>query len=165
MPTLRQDIKIPVKSNLQKLDNFDLRVGWFSSAKYQADVPVAGVAAVHELGSKKKRIPKRPFIAPTIEDQSSTWGEDFGRGAAAVLSGKLDTKSMADQMGLKIAGQIRKTISKIQEPPLSSATVQARLKRLADQKTIGSLNKPLVDTKTMFNSLSHELIEKKGGGE
>ena len=63
-------------------------------------------------------------------------------------------------LGQLAAGDIRKKISEIQQPPLQEATVKARKRRYKDRKTTGNLTKPLVDTAVMVNSVTNTVENK-----
>lgn len=142
---------------LSNLDKKVGKVGWFANARYddKKSTPVASVAAQNEKGNPNKNIPARPFIAPTIRAKQNEWAEIATSGARSVLLGKKTIVQVLEAIGLKAAGDIRKTISLITTPPLSPRTIQARLARRSNKKKIGLLTKPLIDTKHMYNTLTN----------
>lgn len=134
------------------IDGYTSKVGWFESAKYEDGTPVAGVAAVHEFGSGN--VPPRPFMRPTAKKESAQWGKIAGSGTRAILAGNASPSDVMDGLGLAAEGDIRKTISQIQEPPLAPATIRAKQSKLADKNKVGNLSKPLVETGLMIASLT-----------
>lgn len=140
---------------LKNLEGKVGKVGWFEKSKYENGTPVAYVATIQEYGYSPRNIPPRPFMRPTIVEKQNEWRAIAESGARAVLK---NTKTVADVMegiGLKAAGDIRKKISAIFAPPLSPKTIEARLRRRADKKTMGLLTKPLIDTGIMFGTLTN----------
>ena len=137
------------------------KAGWFPSAKYEGDqdhpagVSVASVAAQNEYGNPAKNIPARPFFRPTIVAKQKEWTALIGRGAIAVLEGHTDAQSVILQVSMLAAAQIAETITKIWRPRLAASTVARRKAKLAKgTKITGAINKPLVETGHMFNTIS-----------
>lgn len=171
------------RESLQKaikgLGNTESSVGWFESAKYPDGAPVAGVAAVQEFGSAARSIPPRPFFRTTVAEQENAWSKTAEQAAQAVVKGQIAPDSMAEALALRAEGDVRRTISKITEPPLSTVTLLARMHKKAggtlSGKTIGELankadqgpqrikgvsTKPLVDTRVMINTLTSKVDKK-----
>jgi hypothetical protein len=145
---------------MQELDaGLQCRVGFFETSKYPNGMPVAAVATVQEFGYAPGGIPARPFMRPTIAEQSPEWTRLFGRAAKAIANGKIDAADALEQLGALAAGDVRKTISGITSPPLKEATIAARRRRYA--KPGGKLDKPLVDTGIMLGAVTH--LVTKGG--
>ncbi len=153
-------IKINFDKALTQLDKKELKVGWFDSAKYPDGTSVAYVATIQEFGSPEQSIPARPFMRPTIAEKENAWKQQFKSGAKAVLHGSETAETVFEKIGLGVAGNIRTTITKLQTPPLKPATVQARRNKMADTTTTGNLTKPLVFTKILLNSLTHNVEDK-----
>lgn len=139
---------------LKNLDGKIGKVGWFETAKYDDGTPVAYVASIHEFGYPEGGIPPRPFMRPTISEKRAEWRGIADKGARAVLRGTATSATVLEALGMKAAGDIAKTIASIQSPPLAEATVEARQRQYADRGTTGNLNKPLVDTALMVNSIT-----------
>ena len=145
---------------MKELDaGLQCRVGFFETAKYPTGMPVAAVAAVQEFGYSPGGIPARPFMRPTIAEQSAEWSRLFGRAAKAITDGKISAANAYEQLGALAAGDVRKTIAGITSPPLKPATIAARRRRYAQPD--GKLDKPLVDTGIMIGSVTH-LVTKAG---
>lgn len=148
---------------MQGLKGAELQVGFFPSAKYPDDkaTPVAYVAAIHEFGSPARGIPPRPFFRPTIADRKKAWGSAIEYFAKRILAGESTAEQSLDSLGLAVAGDIKKTISKIKTPPLSPKTIKAKRRKLAAQGgDAGNLTKPLVETGLLLASITHEVTRK-----
>ena len=142
---------------LSGLNGSELAVGWFEASRYDDQKPVAYIASIQEFGTAGKGIPPRPFLRPTIANHKGEWTKILQQQLKLVVNGRLSLPDVFDRLGLLISGQIRQTISTLQEPPLKQSTIQARLRQRADKATVGGLNKPLVDTGTLIGSISHEV--------
>lgn len=131
------------------------KVGWFEKSKYENGISVAYVATIQEYGYPAKNIPPRPFMRPTIVKQQVEWRKVAESGSKAVIEGRSTIGNVMEAIGLKAAGDIRKTISAVWSPPLSPKTIAARLRKRSDKKTVGNLTKPLIDTGIMFGTLTN----------
>lgn len=146
---------------LKDIDGLEVRIGWFSSAKYPDGTPCAYVAAIQEFGVSSKNIPARPMLRPTREKYLPQWRELAAKGARAMLAGNETAWSVMEKIGLRAAGDIKKTITEVFTPPLSPKTIAARLRKRSDKHTLGLLAKPLVDTGLMLSSVSSEVRRSK----
>lgn len=142
---------------LKNLTGKVAKVGWFEKAKYPypPHIHVAYVATIHEYGWPSKNIPPRPFMRPTIAQKSVEWKEVAKTGATAILKGNATVADIMEAIGVRAAGDIRKTISLIVSPPLKPATIAARLRKRANKKTLGALDKPLIDTGVLYGTLTN----------
>ena len=175
-------VMVELMKRIKELDASKLQVGVFESAKYEDGTPVAGVAAVQELGSPKMGIPPRPFFRTTAEEKKGEWAELFERAARAIIDGTVTPDDALDSIGLQVAGQVRTTIGNIYEPALSPVTLHLRklkqqggedfevtgaMVNSAKQKAAkgealdisGVSTKPLVEDGTMKESITHR-VEK-----
>lgn len=118
-----------------------IRVGFFSSDRYQDGNPVADVAAKHEFGVD---VPERPFFRQTV---SRVRGPVLTR-----LKRYIDPKKMiltnqdAGLIGAFVTGQIQKQIVKLKDPPNSPRTI-------AQKKSAN----PLIDTSVMLRAVTWEV--------
>lgn len=150
------------------------KVGWDKTAKYQDGTPVALAAMVNELGSAARSIPARPFFRPTIAREFNNWAAIAAQGAKAVVAGTATMEDVLNAIGSNAMGQVQKTIASITSPPLSPLTLMARKHRrmggMVTGKTIGEFakqldkgpqnlagvsTKPLEDTFTLYNTITH----------
>lgn len=145
---------------VKALDGLQAKIGWFEAAKYADGTPVAYVASIQEFGAASEGVPPRPFMRPTVVAQSQKWRDQIGKGATRVLEGKLSAVQVMEQVAGGAAGDVRKTIAAVTTPALKQSTVDARLRKKADGKTVGSLTKPLVDSGLMLATLTHEVTTK-----
>ena len=147
---------------LNELSGKVAKVGWFEKSKYPKppNVPVAYVATIQEFGYSPKNIPPRPFMRPTIQQKRVEWGKIAERGAQAILKGNATATTVMEAIGLKAAGDIRKTISTIWSPPLKPRTIEARLSKRSDKTTRGLIDKPLIDTGLMFATLTNTVEDE-----
>ena len=145
---------------LAALEGLEAKAGWFRTSHYENGVPVAYIASIHEYGAPSKNIPPRPFMRPTILRMKQKWLELLASGARAVVAGKQTPHTVLDALGLNAQEEIRRSITLVHEPPLKPATIAARKRKRADKKTLGLLDKPLEDTFTMFNLITH-VVDKK----
>lgn len=128
----------------QDLEQNEVASGWLETARYEDGMPVAYVAAIQEFGHAP-HIPPRPFMRPTVEAQSPEWAKIYGN----VIKTATNGSAVLEIMGGKIAGDMREAISELTSPGLAESTIKAR-----QRKGNGS-TKPLVDTRVMFNTLTH----------
>ena len=116
-----------------------VRVGFFSTAKYEDGTPAAAVAAWNEFGTKT--IPERPFFRQAIARM-----ED---GVVGIIKSGIDPrklivdKNLADELGAFAQGEIQQSIVNLGTPPNEDATIKSK----------GSSN-PLVDTGFMRDSVT-----------
>ena len=112
MPIQPEDFQIDlfekVDEAITQIGKLKLEVGWFEGAKYDADTPVAGVAAQNEYGNAALNIPPRPFIRPTVVERTRVWKGFITRNTKKVISGDLTVDQMMETLGLVVAGDIRK---------------------------------------------------------
>jgi hypothetical protein len=133
------------------------KVGWFENSRYPdaPHVPVAYVATIHEYGYPAKNIPPRPFMRSTIAAKQAEWKTVAESGARAVIEGRFTAMQVMEGIGLKAAGDVRKTISLLQFPPLKPATIAARKAKRSNKEKTGLLTKPLIDTGLMLGTLTN----------
>jgi hypothetical protein len=161
-------IKIKKGNGSQKLDyiakEFNKKiigkVGWFPDLKYETGESIAGVAATQEFGLTKKNIPPRPFMRPTIKNKEQTWKQTAIVMAKRIALEKSSYNDFLDVIGMQVSSNVQETIKSIQTPALRNSTIKARLNKKRDKKTIGLIEKPLVDTGTLLNTITN-VVEKK----
>lgn len=172
---------------IKRLDEVELRIGYFESAKYDdpKQTPIAYVAAIQENGVPARNIPPRPFFAPTVRERKSEWNELFDKGARQLLKGKINADQLLDKLGLQAAGDIKRTISTLTDPPLSPLTLALRrfvkdggvikgastvgevARRMAagEAETTGVSTKPLIDPRPgggqLLAQLTHVVASKQ----
>ena len=121
-----------------------VKVGFFSTAKYEDGTPVAAVAAWNEFGTKT--IPERPFFRRALAEAE--------RGVSNILAKGIDTKKMvvderlAGRVGAYVVGRVMESISALGSPPNAPSTASRK----------GSTN-PLIDTGMMRASVGWSVEE------
>jgi len=165
-----------LKFALKNLDGKIGKTGWFSSAKYENGMQVAEVAVTQEYGDPGKNIPPRPFMRPTIAEQKAKWLDIVERKSIDVVKGKATAHDVMESVALQAAGDVRKTITSIQTPPLKDSTIyaraskrasfsnlktpEARERKLAELKQNPTFIKPLIDSGLLLNSCNG-IVEDK----
>lgn len=160
---------------LKDIGNNILKVGWVSGKQYpNSSMTTAQVAAVSEFGSPKNNIPPRPIIRPTIIREKNNWQTIALHESKKILNGQSSSQATLELLGNIAAGDMRKTITRIHEPPLKRETVLARERTYSGKrKTRGArsqqikqrlesstLWKPLVFTKNLLNSCTFSVESK-----
>jgi hypothetical protein len=136
------------------------KVGWLDRSAYENGVTAAYVAAIQEYGYAPKNIPPRPFMRITIANKQQDWKRLAETGAKAIAKGNSNMTRVMEGIGLKAAGDVRRTISTIQNPPLKQSTIDARLRKRSNKTTVGNLTKPLVDTGFMLATLTNSVEDE-----
>lgn len=148
-----------LRAMAKTLRGIELRVGWFSTNRYGDGTPVAYVATIHEFGAPRRNIPARPFMRPTIEREERNWRAFIAQDSKKMLTGQQTASGLFNTLGLNISGEIARSISQVFAPPLKPATIAAKRAKLADKGTTGALDKPLVETGLMLDSVTHTVKE------
>lgn len=134
----------------QELQENEVAAGWLSSARYEDGTPVAYIAAIQEFGNPPS-LPPRPTMRPTVAAKTSQWAKIY----AQMIKNSQSGTAVLEVMGGSIAGDMREAISQVVDPPLAKSTLQARKRRGNGSK------KPLVDTRVLFNTLTHVVRRKE----
>ena len=115
-----------VKLAIDELGKFKLTAGWLESAKYDAQTPVAGIAATQEFGSPRNGIPPRPFIRPAISDNRQAWIDLVENLSKEILAGNQTARGAMSILGLVVEGNIKEAIIAVNQPELSPITIALR---------------------------------------
>lgn len=106
----------------------------------------ATIAAVHELGAPTRGIPARPFLIPTIQNNSQKYVELMAQGFRNAMADGTDPDVVYEKIGLQASSDVKDYIVSGSFAPLKQKTI--------DRK--GS-SKPLMDTAEMMNSIGCEV--------
>lgn len=101
-----------------------LQVGWFDGVNYGDGVPVAGIAALNEFGSKTA--PARPFMRPAIADNKAKWSGTYLQMARQWINGSGDYAGVLTTVGLVAEADIRNAITTGDHLALSPITLALR---------------------------------------
>ncbi len=142
---------------MRELSDFEIQAGWFENSKYDADTPIAGIAAVQNYGAQinqsvtpKQRaylhyagihlkketsnlniiIPARPFMDNAKKRIQGAEGKEvLMREMLRVFEGWQTMLIACDRLAKWAQGVIQEEIIKMNTPPLKRTTVRAREKR------------------------------------
>lgn len=128
-----------------------LEVGFFETAKYPDGTPVAYVAAIQEFGNPAGNNPSRPFFRNAIS-QNDGWRPLATKAMSAVVGGRMELNQALNQMGLKMAADVKDSINDGSYEALKQSTLDARQSR---KRTKGVASKPLIDTAQMLQSVTY----------
>lgn len=142
-----------IRDNLRKLDKAStgdgpgVFVGVRSDAGDDEDgTPLTAIAAVNEFGSADGHVPERSFLRSTVDANREAYVALLGKALDRAYSGggspKATLKRLLGRLGAKAAGDVQKTITKLDSPPNAPATVAKK----------GSDN-PLIDTGRLRQSI------------
>ena len=132
-----------------------LQVGWFDTNKYEDGTPVAYVALIHEFGYLEGGIPPRPFMRPTIAREETKWRALVEQSAVKITAGNMTVDQLFDILGLSVSGEIARSISEVFAPPLKPATIKAKQRKMAKTGLTGALDKPLVESGIMLDTVTY----------
>lgn len=138
---------------------------------------VATVAAIQIKGDPSQHIPARDFITTTIEAEKENWIKNLNSGVRAIFNGQKSITDVMEGTGQKAASDFKDGIKKMNSPPLSPRTIAARIERSGlsnkkkknltskilsgaeltpqENKNVGGLTKPLIDTGHMRDTLTN----------
>lgn len=175
-----------VLNSLKNMPDFLIKAGWFEQSKYSDGTPIAGIAAVqnygavinqtvtekqrnflHYLGFHLKKstngltivIPPTHFMENCENNNKAKWKNAIKNIWTMVTLGNLSPDSAIEQIAMLVEGDLADEIANGSYPPDKPSTVKAKLNRYKNKKAQGNLDKRLVDTGLMLNSLSHQ-VEK-----
>lgn len=120
-----------------------------------SELTVAEVAAVLHFGTLDGRIPPRPFLTSTFEEQREELTELGKKLIEGILKGKMDVDRALNIMGAKLAAEVKKKITAGagMPPPNAPSTIERK----------GS-ERPLVDTGRLLGAITWA-VAKKGEAE
>lgn len=145
-----------LKKLADQIKKSKLEVGFFETAIYPDGTPVAYIAATHEFGNPAEHIPSRPFFRNAIS-QNDGWKDLANKAMGAVIEGRIELNQALNQMGLKMAADVKDSITDGSYEPLKQSTLNARQAR---KRTQGVASKPLIDTGQMLQSVTYAVNGK-----
>ena len=146
-----------------------VKVGWRENTKYDDNTPVYKIAEIQEYGARipvtdkmrrwfaaqgfplKKTtteivIPPRPFIRQTADRNKKKWMWLLREKLVKALDGKLTFEQALNQLGLRIEGDLKETISTFSEPANAPMTIAMKGK-----------DTPLRNTGIMLDTIDYEV--------
>jgi hypothetical protein len=158
-----------INERLKPLKDKTIQAG-ILGGQYEDGTNIAYVAAIQEYGAPAANIPARPFLSTTSAAQRKEWTKLMGEGIAAVAAGQLTADALMEAIGSRMAGDIKKTISEIQEPALSPITVMLRGMRSHDKdlkvtgKTVGEAARRVANGDDNYGATTKPLIPANAEG-
>ena len=133
-------------SNLVDLDGEVVTLGVHGQDDELVDgeVRLVEIAAFHEFGTR--RVPERSFLRRTVDAQSVRWGELSRRLVGRVVDRKMSARAAMALQGEVAAGDVKRTITELDEPPNAPSTIAQK----------GSAN-PLIDTGRLRGAIGYEV--------
>lgn len=169
-----------LKTSFAKLSKKDVLVGVPSDTSDRKDsergMNNATLAYIHNNGSPAAHIPERRFMEPGIESCADRLSGQFKKGAQQVLDGSEDAiEGTLIKAGLIAQASIRNKINEGIPPPLTDATLKARIRskkavkgakeelrsRFEGNEPSMEFAKPLVHTAQLRNSINFVVRNKK----
>lgn len=136
------------------------RIGWVKSAQYKDGTQVAYIATIQDQGYPEGHIPARPFMKPTVKKNKGKWDEYIRKNMILLLRGKTSIEGLIQGLVEIGKGDLQTEIKAITSPPLKATTIKRRAQRFKNKNATKSLEKPLVDTAVMLNSITADVVEK-----
>lgn len=147
-------IKATLERAPEEFKDLVAQVGFPSGKNYPDGKPIAEVAAQNEFGAPAKRIPARPFMQPTIQEQKDNWSKQIAGGVKQVVLGRMTAFDVLFAVGDLAANDMKAKIASIYSPALSPYTIAKRLEKG------NSSTKPLIDTSLMLSYLQHGVAKE-----
>ena len=102
-------------------------------------------------------IPPTHFMENCQNKNKDKWQNEMKNAFTQVFLGNINPDKAMEQMGFLIEGDIAKEIAQGNYPPDKPSTVKAKMNRYKNYKKKGNLDKRLVDTGQMLDSVSHKV--------
>ena len=135
-----------------------LKVGFFEGSTEEDGTSIPMLAAIHNFGAPKRKIPPRPFFSNMVKDHKKEWPEEL---ATDLKVANYDTKTALELLAETMKGQLRDAITNGNFVPLKPRTLKARgvdpntIYNPDDSSTFGA--KPLIRTGNMLNSVGSKV--------
>jgi hypothetical protein len=114
-----------------KVGGYALKVGVLDNARRTSGITQAELAAVQHFGSKDGRIPSRPFIAMTFDKHREAYVQLLIKYLRSWYEQKMSADDVLNRIGLKIATDIKKTVTQGAgvPPPNAPSTIMRKLNK------------------------------------
>lgn len=172
----------------KQLKDFKITAGWFENTRYDAETPVAGIAAVQNYGAhiqqtvtpKQRKylrlldiflkktttnlnivIPPRPFMDNAKKRITGAEGKKvLFVELYKVFEAKQTMEQAANRLGLWLQSVIQEELRAITSPPLKQSTIRERNSKY-NTKSKNQSTKPLNSSGIMFNTVQAQVEIKK----
>lgn len=174
---------------MKELSDFEIQAGWFENSKYDADTPIAGIAAVQNYGAQinqevtpKQRaflhyagihlkketsnlniiIPARPFMDNAKKRIQGAEGKEvLMREMLRVFEGRQTMLIACDRLAKWAQRVIQDELKAIQLPPLSPLTIKEREKTFTSKANKKKYNKTTANKPLNASGLMFETVQGK----
>ena len=150
-----------------------LLAGYFQSQMYpeREDRPAVSLATVarEQDEGTPRGVPATHFLSRTAKAKRWDWIDEAKKLSKSVLRGSITYDAMLTRIGLEVQNNVKEAIRAVNSPPLKTATVLARLRRLKGRGIVRrrgegpSINltvaKRLHDTGTLLRSVTFKIEE------
>lgn len=150
MAIIQKDIDRGWKKILEQhqIKELNIKVGLFGEDNsYTGNMAMLG--SVHQFGSSKMNIPKRPFVSEPIDQKGEELKQFIDDNYKAVIDGKQTLRKAIDRIGVKHEGQMKRGITEFTFESNKPRTIQRK----------GS-STPLIDNGQMRNSIKYKVESK-----
>lgn len=136
-----------IVENVRSMGLNKLEVGLPSGGSHSGtSLSMHELGMVHEYGSPTRNIPARPFIQPSIKDNTDKYKKLMRKQAGLLLFRQTSLNNALSLVGEVAKADIQKYMLSASFTPLSAATIEKK----------GS-SKPLIDTGQMRNAITYEV--------
>ena len=139
-------IEEPFYANVAKpgtRGSFNEKIGKPRRFSARPAIPVAQVAVFNEYGDPARHVPARPFMHGTVNRNVKKW-RNF---VQDVLPQTMNAKETMERLGQRVVQDMKDTINDWTEPPNAPSTIAQK-----------GFNNPLIDTRTMVDSVRMEVV-------
>jgi hypothetical protein len=135
--------------------------------KGAAGQPMTNVqlAVIHEFGSPEAGIPERSFMRSTFDSHRAEYIAQLKTFVKGIYAGKVTVRNALSLLGFKAKWDQKNAILKGAgiPPPLSEATVRAKIRKAAWRKTPApDPARSLVDTGILVRTIDHAVVLSDG---
>lgn len=136
-----------ILKEIKSIDGKKVAVGIFTGDRREGG-SMATIAATHEFGSDKKKIPERSWMRKYFDLKTSTINKFIQVRIKQILDIRLSEKKAIGEIGVWYTGELKKTIISLTSPALKDATVRRK-----------KSTKLLIDTAQMINIIKHKVFK------
>lgn len=111
--------------------------------------PLVVIAAANELGTD--RIPSRPFLRSTMDEQRAAWAGAVRKDLVAMLAGRATPGLVAGRQGVRMKRDVQSKIRRGPWQPNAPATLAQKSPR----------TRPLIDTGNMRQSIRYAVFRNR----
>ena len=126
---------------------------------------IAEIAVVNEFGTQDGRIPPRPFVSSTFDEQRGKLQDMAEKGCRRIAEGKLTPDQVLGMMGATLAAEVKKKVTTGSEipPPNAPSTLARKVgagvwNRGGKAQRAAKGPRTLVNTGAMINAVTWQVV-------